>query len=289
MGYCPMKKYYSVCQQNICIESPFFSDENPDWRLFEVTPTGADITVSCHLCETLPPSYPTERGMGNGTFVSLGNGGVCRRIDMAIHPGVKTFYNHLEGKSAQAYFTKESLPIMMDSRYMWNSIAAAQLLLPHGAIFMHASYIEHGGKAILFSGKCGIGKSTQAALWEKHRSARIINGDKAGLLVTDEGVSACGLPFCGTSGICNNVTMPLGAIVLLSQGENNKAERVTGAQALVDVMSNIYLDFAVPNEQQLCVDLLLRVFEKVPVFRLTCTPDERAVSALEEALGKEAV
>ncbi|MBQ3128923.1 MAG: hypothetical protein IJC13_07795 [Clostridia bacterium] len=284
-----MKKFYSVCQQKICIESPFFSDENPDWKLFEIAPTDADVSIRCHIVEALPPSYSAERELGNGTFVSLGNGGACRRVDMAVHPGVKTFYNHLEGDSAQAYFTEESLPIMMDSRYMWNSVAAAQLLLPRGALFMHASYIEHEGKAILFSGRCGIGKSTQAALWEKHRSARIINGDKAGVLVTDEEIFACGLPFCGTSRICNNVTMPLGAIVLLEQGESNKARRVTGAQALVDVLNNIYLDFALPNEHQMCVDLLFRVFEKVPVFRLNCTPDERAVSALEEALGKEAV
>ena len=284
-----MKKYYSVCQQNICIESPFFPDENPDWRLFEIAPTDTDIFVSCRLSDTLPPSYPTERDMGNGTFVSLGDGGVCRRIDMAVHPGVKTFYNHLEGKSAEAYFTKESLPIMMDSRYMWNSVATAQLLLPHGALMMHSSYIESDGKAILFSGKSGIGKSTQAALWEKHRSARIINGDKAGLLVTDDDILTCGLPICGTSRICHNVTMPLGAIVLLEQGKVNKAERVTGVAALIDVISNVYLDFAVPNEQQMCVDLLLRIFEKVPVFRLTCTADERAVEALSEALGKEAV
>lgn len=284
-----MKKYYSVCQQKICIESPFFSDENPDWKKFEADPTDADINVRCQVCETLPPSCPKERDMGNGTFISLGDKEACRRVDMAVKPGVKTFYNHLEGKSAQAYFTEESLPIMMDSRYMWNSIAAAQLLLPHGALFMHASYIESDGKAILFSGKCGIGKSTQAALWEKHGDARIINGDKAGVLVTDEEIFACGLPFCGTSGICHNVTNPLGAIVLLGQGESNKAQRITGAQALVDVMANVYLDFALPNEQQMCVDLLLKIFKKVPVFRLTCTPDEEAVRALAKALGKEAV
>ena len=288
MGYCPMKKYYSVCQQKICIESPFFSDENPDWRLFEIAPTDADISVRCEVSEPLPPSYASECSKGDGVYISLGDAGVCRRVDMATKPGVKTFYNHLEGKSAQAYFTNESLPIMMDSRYMWNSVATAQLLLPHGALMMHSSYIESDGKAILFSGKSGIGKSTQAALWEKHRSARIINGDKAGLLVTDDDILTCGLPICGTSRICHNVTMPLGAIVLLEQGKVNKAERVTGVAALIDVISNIYLDFAVPNEQQMCVDLLLRIFEKVPVFRLTCTADERAVEALSEALGKEA-
>lgn len=288
MGYCPMKKYYSVCQQKICIETPSFPDENPDWKSFETQPTDADINIICQVCETLPPSFTKERDIGNGTFVSVGDSEACRRVDMAAKPGVKTFYNHLEGKSAQAYFTEESLTVMMDSRYMWNSVAAAQLMLPHGALFMHASYIEHGGRAILFSGRCGIGKSTQAQLWKKHRSARIINGDKAGVLVTENAVLACGLPFCGTSGICHNVTTPLGAIVLLEQGESNTVARITGAQALVDVMKNIYLDFALPNEQQMCVDLLLKIFEKVPVYRLTCTPDENAVRVLEEALGKEA-
>ncbi len=284
-----MKRYYCICQKRICIESPFFSDKNPDWKLFEIQPSEADINISCQVVGEMPSPLGKETQTVSGTFVSSDGNKVCRRVDMAVNPGVEVFYDSVHGKTAQAYFTRESLPIMMDERYMWNSIATAQLLLPEGALFMHASYIEHDNKAILFSGQCGVGKSTQAALWQKHRSAKIINGDKAGILVTEDAVYAQGLPFCGTSGICNNVTLPLGAIVLLEQGERNEAGRISGTQALLGVIENIYLDFLAPYEQQMCIDLLIKLLGAVPVYRLTCTPDEAAVKALENAFRKGAV
>jgi hypothetical protein len=171
----------------------------------------------------------------------------------------------------------------MDSRYMWSSVSLAQLLLSANAFFIHSSFISVNGKAVLFSAPCGVGKSTQAALWEKYRGAEIINGDKAGILVED-GVYACGVPFCGTSGICKNKTFPLGAIVLLSQAETNSVRRLSGVEALQGIMSNIYLDFIVPHERLKCTDIIIELLSGVPVFSFGCTPDENAVKALEEAL-----
>ena len=172
---------------------------------------------------------------------------------------------------------------MADNRFMWSSLSLAQLLLGKNAFFIHSSFISVDGKAILFSAACGVGKSTQAALWEKHRSAEIINGDKAGVLV-ENGVYACGVPFCGTSGICKNKTLPLGAIVLLSQAPENSIKRLSGIEALQGVMKNIYLDLIAPNEQKTVVDLLIELLKTVPVYALSCTADENAVITLEKEL-----
>ena len=166
---------------------------------------------------------------------------------------------------------------------MWSSISLAQLLLAHNAFFIHSSFISVNGKAILFSAPCGTGKSTQAALWEKHRGAEVINGDKAGILV-ENGVHACGVPFCGTSGICKNRVLPLGAIILLGQSTENKISRLTGIKALQGILQNVYLDLLAPNEQMMIFDLLIKLLETVPVYSFECTPDEKAVDTLETAL-----
>ena len=106
---------------------------------------------------------------------------------------------------------------------------------------------------------------------------------KAGILV-ENGVYACGAPFCGTSGICKNKNLPLGAIVLLSQSPENRIKRLAGIEALQGVLQNIYLDMIAPNEQMMIFDLLIKLLEKVPVYSFGCTPDENAVIALEKAL-----
>lgn len=58
---------------------------------------------------------------------------------------------------------------------------------------------------ILFSGPSGIGKSTHADLWVKHRGARVINGDRTLLQkLGDRPRMSLGWPICGSSEICHN-------------------------------------------------------------------------------------
>lgn len=278
-----MEKYYLLCNKLISVEAECFPGDNPLWSQFETGCDAADITVKCRICEEFPvPNQGTA--VKSGEFVvSVEGNTVYRAFPMVNTHGALTKYTPADTSYSETFFTSKSFPVMMDSRYMWSSLSLAQLMVFKNAFFVHASYIDVCGKGILFSAPCGTGKSTQAALWEKHRRAEIINGDKAGILV-ENGVYACGVPFCGTSGICKNKTLPLGAIILLSQSAENSVKRLTGLEALQGVLQNVYLDLIAPNEQQMIFDLLIELLKTVPVYHLSCTPDENAVTALENAL-----
>lgn len=280
-----MKKNYSICKKSISIEASDFPCDSPLWKQFETEPGNAeaDINIQCRICEPFP-AMPEEGKRRAGEFiVSVDGDTVYRALPMGTVHGALTRYIHYNTSRSETFFTSESFPIMMDSRYMWSSISLSQLLLPKNAFFIHSSFISVNGKAILFSAPCGTGKSTQAALWEKHRNAEVINGDKAGILV-ENGVYACGVPFCGTSGICKNKIFPLGAIVLLSQAPENTVRRLAGIEAVQRVLQNIYLDLIAPNEQTAVVDLLIELLKTVPVYSFSCTADENAVITLEEEL-----
>ncbi len=278
-----MKKYYYICNKLICIEAESFPGSNPMWEQFESQGGCADINIACRVCGSFPDVTGETIGRAGDHYVSAEGGSVYRSMPMGTLPGALTCYTPADTSFSETFFTEKSFPIMMDSRYMWASLSFAQLMLYKKAFFLHSSYIAVGGKAVLFSAACGVGKSTQAALWEKHRSARVINGDKAGVLV-DGGGYACGVPFCGTSGICQNETLPLGAIVLLSQGKENEVRRLVGLEALRGVLENVYLDLLAPGEQGAIIDLLIELFKTVPVYSFACTADESAVDVLEEAL-----
>lgn len=168
--------------------------------------------------------------------------------------------------------------------WFFRNMALPQLLNYFGAMIIHGSFIEADGKAIVFTAPSGTGKSTQAALWEKHRGAVVCNGDKTGLRLRDGVLHAWGLPFCGTSGICRNVTLPVAAIVSLSQAPENRVTRLPLPDAIRAVMCNVYTDRCVSEEWQQAMNLVLDVVSQVPVLSLACTPDERAVEALENAL-----
>ena len=278
-----MQKTYIICRKKIRIEAEYFPGDNPLWSQFEAENGASDINITCRIAEPFPKISEAERKKAGEFFVSVAGSTVYRELPMANKPGALSVYSSSDTTFSETLFTEESFPVMMDNRYMWGSVSLAQLLLPKSAFFMHASFISTGGTAILFSAPSGTGKSTQADLWQRYRSAEIVNGDKAGILA-ENGIYACGVPFCGTSGICKNKDFPLGAIVLLSQAEVNSVRRLKGVEALQKLLQNVYLDLIAPDEHKMIINLLIKVLETVPVYSLSCTADENAVIALEKAL-----
>lgn len=281
-----MFKNYTICEQNIRVEMPCFPNDSADWRLFETNENNPDISIVCHVDESLPECSGDFRGE-QGEFEVFSDGEkVFRKRQMGTGEGVLAEYDCKDGNGCKVSFTTESFPFMTDERFFWSSVPLAQILLPKKVVLMHASYIDINGSAVLFTAPCGTGKSTQAELWRVHRNAEVLNGDKAGIFFKDGKVFAGGLPFCGTSKICKNRKLPLKAIVLLRQGKENRVKRLTGFEALQGVINNIYLDLLAPGERQMCIDFVIELLEKVNVFSLQCTPDERAVEVLEEKLNK---
>ena len=87
---------------------------------------------------------------------------------------------------------------------IFEAIDLPSMLMKKGVGIIHCSFIEHNGKAILFVGDKQVGKSTQAALWNKYENTDTINGDRAAISYDNGIFYANGIPFCGTSKICKN-------------------------------------------------------------------------------------
>ena len=170
-----------------------------------------------------------------------------------------------------------------DKYHLWNSASLPHLLLAFRTLIFHASYIAYQGHGIIFAASSGTGKSTQAELWKKYRNAKILNGDKVGVSV-NEPVQVHGVPFSGTSGICENVSLPLSAVVILAQAKTNSIRQLSPSEAAVELYPNVFIDRLVPDEWNHGLNLMLDLISKVPVYLLECTPDEQAVETLERVL-----
>lgn len=160
----------------------------------------------------------------------------------------------------------------------------SHLLLKNDAVIMHGAYIMVDGEAIVFSAPSGTGKSTQAELWRKKRNADVINGDRVLIRRNATGFTAGGIHYCGTSGICENVTAPLRAVVVLGQAEHNSTRSYSGSQALRRLLPECACctDFA--DEAAKLVVLLTELINSVTVLGLDCLPDESAVEALAQCI-----
>lgn len=159
-----------------------------------------------------------------------------------------------------------------------------RMLAEHGGVVLHSSYIiTQRGEALLFSAPSGTGKSTQAELWRKFAGAKVINGDRA-LVKAENGVTANGIFFSGTLGICENVTAPIRAIVLLRQSEKNEIRSVSGKEAFMRLLPQCSY---YPDEEEnlrLVTGILAEIISAVPIYDFGCVPEKSAVTALNEVL-----
>lgn len=160
--------------------------------------------------------------------------------------------------------------------HLLHLIAGEHLLLQHEAFLLHSSFVEINGQAVLFSGPSCIGKSTQAALWEKYLSANILNGDRCVIRKFPDGFYGCGSPWAGTSKIYHKEMAPIKGIFLLKQSSENSIRRLG-----VEAFSRLYNQSIVNSWDTAFVEkltsLISELMSEIPIYELSCRPDEEAV------------
>ncbi|MDR1600022.1 MAG: hypothetical protein LBS11_09195 [Oscillospiraceae bacterium] len=176
----------------------------------------------------------------------------------------------------------------LDYENYGNAFLFEKMLLSHGVIMLHCSLVAddragHGG--IAFTAPSQTGKSTQANLWRDLRGARIVNGDRAIIRALPDGIYAYGSPWAGSSEIYENERVRLAALVALAQAPVNTVRPLTHAEGLRYILAGTSLPLWDDRLFDLGMAAVERLITEVPMPLLSCTPDARAVEALEEHLG----
>jgi hypothetical protein len=148
------------------------------------------------------------------------------------------------------------------------------LLAREGGFLVHAASAVRNGRAFLFSGVSGAGKTTLSRLAPP--DAEVLTDEISYVRPCQTGYEAFGTPFAGElARIGANLRAPLAAIYLLVQGPENRIEPVDPVDAARAVLRNI-LFFA--HDEELVGMVFQSVFDfvaHVPVHRLVFTPDAR--------------
>ena len=163
-------------------------------------------------------------------------------------------------------------------------LGAEAIFLRHEALLLHSSVVAYRGKTVLFCGAPGIGKSTQASLWEQILGAEIINGDRCVITHRADAFYGCGSPYSGSSGILSNKEAPIAMIVLLGQSDKNRLRRLSDAEAFRRLLRELTVNAWDPAFMERCLSLLIRLVQNVPVYELQCRPDEEAVMLVKEEI-----
>src|SRR5579871_922314 len=187
---------------------------------------------------------------------------------------------------------------------------------------LHASAIELGGRAVVFCGDAGFGKSTTAAAMAL-RGHRVLSEDivpleesKTGFVAVPGYPRVClwpdsvkklmgaetalpaltpvwekrYLPLDGVQGHFAAEKLPIGMIYLLSPRSTGPAcvEEMSPRKALLDLVQNTYMNWLLEREQRaLEFDTLARLVAEVPVRQLTRSTDATKIGELCDLIERD--
>ena len=173
--------------------------------------------------------------------------------------------------------------------YIESGVQFCSQLLKFNGLYLHSSAIEWEGKAYLFSGPSGMGKSTHTRLWQSvYPNARVFNDDKPALRRLDDRWFAYGTPWCGKDGININMKVPLGGICFLRRGESNSIRRLSPLEASVRIISQTTRLFKTEERLDLLLSHVDKLVREIPVYELYCTPTVDAALLSSETMRRGA-
>ena len=164
-------------------------------------------------------------------------------------------------------------------------IAFSQAALKYGCISIHSSAVVLGGRAFLFLGSSGTGKSTHSALWLKNfKGARLVNDDNPALRLEDGKVMAYGTPWSGKTPCYVNENWPVGGIVRLRQAPYNRYMECVDIEAFVNILPSCSAVRGDSLLQTRLHDTLAEICAVIRTGILECRPDDEAAILCENKI-----
>lgn len=191
-----------------------------------------------------------------------------------------------DNEPVRCIFTEYGRGEIRFSNILVDLLSMETLLLNQGGFLLHCCLVDWQGRGILFSAPSGTGKSTQGALWTRFEGARIINGDRAGLVREKGRWMAYGLPYAGSSNEYLNEKVPVDAIVYLSQADTNVIAPMLPSQ----ILKKLYPEITIHHWDRAFVEkatgTLISMIGEIPFYHLSCLPDKGAVDVLKEVIAQ---
>ena len=158
---------------------------------------------------------------------------------------------------------------------------------PLKTLLIHSSVVENNGKAYMFLGQSGRGKSTHSDLWVKHiEGSRLINDDNPIIRISDDGTPVVyGSPWSGKRPIYMNVHYPIGGMTAIEQEKENRIRKENIPVAFGILLSSCStMKFDKRIHLHIC-NSISHILERIPVHTLFCRPDAEAAMVSSKTLG----
>jgi hypothetical protein len=217
-----------------------------------------------------PPEFELEFDLANGDLVSDDDVHVCREGETwRIERG--DFHARWDPRTGKGTVRQNANPYSLDSVLR---ILHSLILAQRGGFLLHAASGICDGRAYLFSGVSGAGKTTMTRLAPD--DVTLLTDEISYLHPGGEGYSAFGTPFAGElARPGENCVAPVAALFFLKQGPENRIDDLPPAEAVRRLMRNILFFAEDPGLVKKLLDTACDFVARVPIRQLTFYPDNR--------------
>jgi hypothetical protein len=148
------------------------------------------------------------------------------------------------------------------------------VLARQGGFLLHSASAIRNGKAFLFAGVSGAGKTTISRL--APADATLLTDEISYVRKQGDVYIAYGTPFTGElAKLGENASAPVEVLYLLAQGPENRIEPVSVADAGRELLANMLFFAEDPEMVHWAFQAACDFVHRVPVRRLTFVPDAR--------------
>ena len=284
-----MRKHYTVAGHGFIVDAedsvftemkqyqPFMDDEDSN-TLFSLRIQKSDTPIiyrECHRQEDEGASMICGETPDGKTVLEF-------QIRNEVMGRLVCNHDFTEG---DVYYTGRRFYVVNNSLMMMYTFITSDKL----TTLFHSSVVSYQGKAYMFLGKSGTGKSTHSQLWLKHiEGTELVNDDNPVVRITDGEARVYGSPWSGKTPCYRNIDYPIGGIVKLKQAPHNKIRRMKPVEAYVALamsISGMRWKKQMGDGLHQTENLLTAT---VPVWHLSCRPDQEAAEICSKTIINQA-
>ena len=243
------------------------------------------LSIEYGAMPALPASRPLSESFNDLGRAALHDGGDSWIVVLTPRPGEQPRVMEMARD-----FRSATLRLLTGDPYAgfvidsMTRIYFSQYVALHGDMITHASVVGCDGRAYMFMGRSGTGKSTHSRMWMEAFGCTLINDDCPMIHKDCNGdYLACGTPWSGKTPCWRDMALPLAGIARLRQAPANSFHRLSDVEAFVAFIPGMSVMTADSALYSAASSAALDIIARIPVGMLDCLPDRDAARVCRNA------
>jgi hypothetical protein len=184
------------------------------------------------------------------------------------------------------HFDEQASAVAHPLQYPLDELVMIHLLAQGRGVEVHGcGLLDAAGRAYVFAGQSGAGKSTMARLWLGRPGVTLLSDERVVLRTDRERITVYGTPWQGDAQLASPRSGELAAVFFLNRGATNTVAPAGASRAAATLLACAFLPFHSAPLVDGTMRAVERVARSIPCHDLWFVPDVSIVDLLTRQMG----